>query len=132
MQILTKLTKVFGNDHGIVLRLAHLSTRRTPAELADALRRELYGMGRREQVAARQVISRAGQVVTVRQDTVATGKKSRPCYLKKGSQMKISTTSPLRIDPAGDAQVNVLDQSNKYLTIKLSDYIRDIYVSDQG
>jgi hypothetical protein len=131
MQILTKLTKVFGNDPGIVRWLARLSTRRTPAELADDLRRELYCMGRREQVAARQVISRAGQVVTVRQDTVATGKKSIPCYLKKGRQVKIST-NPLRIDPAGDVQVNVLDLSDKYLTIKLSDYIRDIYVSDQG
>jgi hypothetical protein len=132
MQILTKFTKVFGNDPGIVRWLARLSTRRTPAELADDLRRELYSMGRREQVAARQVISRAGQVVTVRRDTVATGKKSRPCYLKEGSQVKISTTSPLRIDPAGDVQVNVLDQSDKDLTIKLSDYIRDIYISDRG
>lgn len=126
MQILTKFTKVFGNDPGIVRWLAHLSTRRTPAELDDELRRKLYGMNMREQAVVRQVISSAGQVVTVRRDTVATGKKSIPCYLKKGRQVKIST-NPLRIDPAGDVQINVLDQRDKYLSIKLSDYIRDIY-----
>jgi hypothetical protein len=126
MKILTKFTKVFGNDPGIVRWLAHLSTRRTPAELDDELRRELYGMDMREQAVVRQVISSAGQVVTVRRDTVATGKKSIPCYLKKGGQVKIST-NPLRIDPAGGVQINVLDQRDKYLSIKLSDYIRDIY-----
>jgi hypothetical protein len=57
MQILTRLTKVFGNAPGIVRWLAHLSTRRTPAELDDDLRRKLYGMDMREQAVVRQVIS---------------------------------------------------------------------------
>jgi hypothetical protein len=130
MHILTKFTNVFGNNPGIIRWLARVASRSTPAELANELRRELYGMGIREQAVARQVISRAGQVVTVRRDTVATGKKTIPCYLKKGSQVKIST-NPLRIDPAGGVLVNVLDHSDKNLSIKLSDYIQDIYVSDQ-
>jgi hypothetical protein len=130
MQTLTKFTKILGNAPGIVRRLAQLSTRRTSAGLADDLRRELYGMSMREQAVVRQVISMAGQVVTVRLDTIAFGKKSRPCYLEKGSQVKISK-NPLRLEPEGGVQVIVLDQSNKYLSITLSDYIRDIYINDQ-
>jgi hypothetical protein len=37
--------------------------------------------------------------------------------------VKIST-NPLRTDPAGGVQVNSLDQSDKNLSIKLSDYIQ--------
>jgi hypothetical protein len=63
MHILTKFTNVFGNNPGIIRWLARVASRSTPAELANELRRELYGMGIREQAVARQVISRAGQVV---------------------------------------------------------------------
>ena len=91
MHILTRFTNVFGKNPSIVRWLTHEATQSTSVELANDIRRELYGMGMREQAVARQVISKAGQFVTVHRDTVATGKKSIPCYLKKGIQVKIST-----------------------------------------
>ena len=91
----------------------------------------MYGMNMREQVAVEQVISRAGQAVTVREPTIAFGKKNTTCLLEKGSHLKISK-HPLQIDEDGNVQVILLNQSNKYLFLRLSDYITAIHVSQYG
>jgi hypothetical protein len=131
MQLLAKLTKALGHEPGIVHRLAHWSTRRNSAEPADALKRELYGMGVREQAVVKQVIAMTGQAVTIRKDTVAFGKKGRPCYLEQGSQVTISE-NPLRIDAETGVQVVVVDPGGKPLSIRMSDYIRDVYAGARG
>lgn len=122
MQIHTKLTNIFRNTSGLIRRFAFLSTREDSAELVDNLRRELYGMNMREQTAVDQLILRAGQAVTVRESTIAFGKKNTSCLLEKGSHVKISK-HPLRLDENGNLQVLLLNQSNKYVSLRLSDYI---------
>ena len=128
MQIHTKLTSILRNTPGFIRKFADLSSRGNTAELADNLRRELYGMNMREQSAVEQVMSRAGQAVTVREPTIAFGKNNTSTFLEKGSQMKISK-HPLRLDQNGNVRVVLLDQSNKYLCLRLSDYIAAIHVS---
>ena len=83
MQIHTKLTSIFRNTPDLIRKFAYTSSRGNTAELADNLRRELYGMNMREQSAVEQVMSRAGQAVTVREPTIAFGKKNTPSSLKK-------------------------------------------------
>ena len=126
MQILAKLTKFIGNDPGIVHRLAHWSTRRTGVDSADELKRELYGMNLREQAVVEQVLAKIGQPVTIRRDTVAFGKKGRPCYLEQGSRVKISA-NPLRVEPETGLQVVVVGPGGKKMSMRMSDYIRDIH-----
>ena len=130
MQLLTKFTEIFRNTPGFVRSRSHLSCRRTFAELTNGLRRELYSLGKREQLVARQVISKAGQIVTVNRDTPVFGKKRIPRHLERGSLVKISE-NPLRFGPEGDVEVIVLGQSDKYLFIKIYDYIRGIHVDHQ-
>jgi hypothetical protein len=131
MQLHKTLTTIFRNTAVLIRRLAYLLTRKTPAALGGDLGRELYGMDMREQVVVRQVISMAGQSVTVRWNTVGFNKQNKLCLLEKGNQLKISK-NPFLIDQQGNVYVILLDQGYKYLAIKLSDYISDIYVSDQG
>jgi hypothetical protein len=128
MQIHTKLTNIFRNTPSLFRRFAYLSSRRDTAEFADNLRRELYGMDMREQSAVEQVISRAGQAATVREPTIAFGKKNTSSLLEKGSRVKISK-QPLRLDKNGNVRVVILNQSNKYLFLRLSDYIAAIHAS---
>ena len=127
MQILAKLTKMFINEPGIMRRFTRASTRNTTAALVDDLRRELYGMDMHEQAVVMQLVARAGQDVTIRRDTVAFGKNGKPCYLGNGSKVNLSK-NPLRIDPDAGVRVVMLDQGNNYISIKLSDYIKDIHV----
>jgi hypothetical protein len=83
MQIHTKLTSIFRNPPDLIRKFACTSSRGNAAVSADNLRRELYGMNMREQSAVEQVMSRAGQAVTVREPTIAFGKKTLPSSLKK-------------------------------------------------
>jgi hypothetical protein len=125
MHIHTKLTNIFRNTPRLVQRLTSFSGRGNTAELSDNLRRELYGMNKRDQFAVMQVISQAGQAVTVREPTMAIGKNTFS-LLGKGSQVKLSK-HPLRLDENGNVQVIVVDQSNKCLFLRLSDYISAIH-----
>jgi hypothetical protein len=88
-------------------------------------------MDMREQVVISQVISMAGEGIAVRQNTVGINKKNKPCLLEKGNQVKISK-NPFMIDQDGNVYIILLDQYYRYLAIRLSDYITDIHVSDQG
>ena len=88
----------------------------------------MYGMNMREQAVVKQVILRAGQAVTVREPTIAFGKKNTPSFLEKGSQVKISE-HPLQLDENGNVQVILLDRSNKHMFLRLSDYISAFHVS---
>ena len=83
MQIHTKFTSILRNAPDLIRKFAYTSSRGNTAELADNLRRELYGMNMREQSAVKQVMSRAGQAVTVREPTIAFGKKNTLPSLKK-------------------------------------------------
>ena len=131
MQLHKTLTNIFRNTAVLIRRFAYLLTRKTTTALGGDLGRELYGMDMREQVVVRQVISMAGQFITVRWDTVGFNKQNKLCLLEKGNQLKISK-NPFLIDQQGNVYIILLDQSYNYLAIKLSDYITDIYVSDQG
>jgi hypothetical protein len=130
MQIFPMLSKVFRIKSGIDRRAAYPATRTVSGKLVGDLERELYGMELHEQMLVRQIISMAGQVVPVRQDTIAFDKKNAPCYLQKGRRLKISE-NPFSFGSGGPMHVNVVDEKSKYLSIRLSDYIRDIYVNDQ-
>ena len=79
-----------------------------------------------QQLAVKRIISKAGQVVPVRQDTIAIGRKYKPCYLYQGKQVTISE-NPLSFDAQGNAHIIVIDESSNYLSIRLSDYLLDIY-----
>ena len=135
MLLHTKLTNIIRNTPQFFRRFAHLSSREDSekyrenrAQLVDNLRRELYGMTMREQAAVDQLILRAGQAVTVREPTIAFGKNSTFFFLEKGSHVKISR-HPLQLDENGNVRVIVINQSNKYLSLTLSDYIDAIHVS---
>ena len=128
MQIHTKLTSIFRDTPGLIRKFAYTSSRENTAELADNLRRELYGMTMREQSAVDQLILRAGQAVTVREPTIAFGKNSTSFLLEKGSHVKISR-HPLQLDENGNVRVILINQSNKHLFLTLSDYIDAIHVS---
>jgi hypothetical protein len=115
----------------LMRRLVYLLTRKNTAALSDYMKRELYGMEVREQAVVSQVISMAGQVIAVRRDTVAINKKLRLRLLQEGDQLRISK-NPIRFDQKRNIYVALLDSSYSNLAIKLSDYITDIHVSDQG
>ena len=83
MQIHTRLTSILRNTPDLIRKLAYTPSRGNAAESADNLKRELYGMNLREQSAVEQVMSRAGQALTVREPTIAFGKKNTPSSLKK-------------------------------------------------
>jgi hypothetical protein len=128
MQIHTRLTSILRNTPDLIRKLAYTPSRGNAAESADNLKRELYGMNLREQSAVKQVMSRTGQAVTVREPTIAFDKKNTSTFLEKGSQMKISK-HPLRLDENGNVRVVLLDQGNKYIFLRLSDYIASIHAS---
>jgi hypothetical protein len=115
----------------LVRRLVYLLTRKNTAALNDYMKRELYGMEAREQAVVSHVISMAGQVIAVRRDTVAINKKLRLRLLQEGDQLRISK-KPIRFDKKRNIYIALLDNSYNNLAIKLSDYITDIHVSDQG
>ena len=125
MQILQRFSHVFRNKLDIGNRRALSATRMPPRELTGDLERQLYGMDMHEQSIVRQVLAMPGEVVLVRQDTFSTDKKNNPCYLEKGRQVRISE-NPLTLDRQGDVRINILDECDKSLSMRLSDYIEDI------
>ena len=88
-------------------------------------------MGIREQQAVQEVLSMAGQVITVRRDTVAFNKRLKPWLLQKGVQVRISK-NPVLFDQAGNIYISLLDKSYNNLAIMLPNYITDIHVSNEG
>jgi hypothetical protein len=131
MHLHTKITKFLKNTPVIIRRIAYFLARKNTATLSDELRREMYGMDMREQLVINQVISMAGQVIALRQNTVGITKKNKYFLLEEGSQVKISK-NPFMVDQEGNVYVIVLDKSYKYLAIRLTDYITDVHVSSQG
>lgn len=125
MQFLARLTNIFSNETGITRRLFHSPPRDALEELVNDLRREMYGMDRQEEAVVKRLIANSGQRVTICRSTVAVAKKGKPCYLKEGSQVKIAKI-PFQIDADRGVQVVVVDQYGNYMSLKLSDYIRDI------
>ena len=131
MHLHTKITKFLKNTPVIIRRIAYFLARKNTATLSDELRREMYGMDMREQLVINQVISMAGQVIALRQNTVGITKKNKYFLLEEGTQVKISK-NPFMVDQEGNVYVIVLDKSYKYLAIRLTDYITDVHVSSQG
>jgi hypothetical protein len=131
MHLHTKTTRFLKNTPVLIRRIAYFLVRKNTATLSDELRREIYGMDMREQLVINQVISMAGQVIALRQNTVGITKKNKYFLLEEGSQVKISK-NPFMVDQEGNVYVIVLDKSYKYLAIRLTDYITDVHVSSQG
>jgi len=131
MHLHTKTTRFLKNTPVLIRRIAYFLVRKNTATLSDELRREMYGMDMREQLVINQVISMAGQVIALRQNTVGITKKNKYFLLEEGSQVKISK-NPFMVDQEGNVYVIVLDKSYKYLAIRLTDYITDVHVSSQG
>jgi hypothetical protein len=131
MHLHTKTTRFLKNTPVLIRRIAYFLARKNTATLSDELRREMYGMDMREQLVINQVISMAGQVIALRQNTVGITKKNKYFLLEEGSQVKISK-NPFMVDQEGNVYVIVLDKSYKYLAIRLTDYITDVHVSSQG
>jgi hypothetical protein len=131
MHLQTKITKFLKNAPVLIRRIAYFLVRKNTATLSDELRREMYGMDMREQLVINQVITMAGQVIALRQNTVGITKKNKYFLLEEGSQVKISK-NPFMVDQEGNVYVIVLDKSYKYLAIRLTDYITDVHVSSQG
>ena len=131
MHLHTKTTRFLKNTPVLIRRIEYFLVRKNTATLSDELRREMYGMDKREQLVINQVISMAGQVIALRQNTVGITKKNKYFLLEEGSQVKISK-NPFMVDQEGNVYVIVLDKSYKYLAIRLTDYITDVHVSSQG
>ena len=128
MQILQRFSDVFRHKLSIGTGHAHLPFRTSPRELTSDLERQLYGMGMREQSIVKQILTMAGDAVLIQQHTFAIDKKNHPCYLEKGKKVRISE-NPLIFDRQGDAHINILDETDKSLSMRLSDYIEDIYAN---
>jgi hypothetical protein len=125
MQTLQWFSRAFRKKVDIGNRCALSVARMSPSELTGDLERQLYGMSRNEQSIVKQVLTMPGEAVLVRQDTFAIDKKNKLCPLEKGRQVRISE-NPLTLDRQGDARINILDESDKPLSMRLSDYIEDI------
>jgi len=130
MQILQRFSHVFRIklDHGYMRSLS--ATRMSPREFTGDLERRMYGMSIHEQSIVRQVLTMPGEAVLVRQDTFATDNTNKPCYLEKGRQVRIAE-NPLTFDRQGDARINIHDECDKSLSMRLSDYIEDIYATHE-
>jgi hypothetical protein len=128
MQILQRFSNVFRNKIAIGNRHEHLAKCTSPSELTSDLERQLYGMGMQEQSIVRHILNMAGYAVLVQEDTFATDKKNKPYYFEKGRKVRISE-DPLTFDRQGDVRINILDESDHSLSMRLSDYIHDIYAN---
>lgn len=125
MQILQRISRVFRNNIEVGNRRALAATGMSACEPTSDLKRKLYGMSFHEQAIVKQVLTMPGESVLVRQDTFATDKKKKLCCLEKGRRVKIAE-NPLTFDRQGDACINVYDECDKSLSMRLSDYIEDI------
>jgi len=131
LQLLETLTRYFRNAPGIGRRMSRPSPPDRLDELVNDLKRELYGMNVREEAAVRHILSNTGQRITICRDTIAFGRKGKPCVLEKGSHVTIPGV-PLQIDADQGVQVVVIDRKNQYLAMRLPDYIRDVCTGQQG
>lgn len=129
MRLDTKFTDIVKNTADRIRRLSYLSTRERTAELAENMKRELYGMNMREQLAAKRLLSQAGQTVAVCNSAIAFRKDGIVRFLEKGSQVKLSNR-PLQLDESGNIQVVLHDYRNKSLVMNLSDYLAAIDTSE--
>jgi hypothetical protein len=125
MRLETKFTSILQNTTDRIRRFTHSSSRERIPALTANIKRELYGMNMREQLAAKQVLSQAGQTVAVRQSTIAFGKDCVFRFLEKGSHVKLSK-HPLQLDENGTVEVVLHEHSNKYMFLPLSDYLAAI------
>jgi len=130
MQILQRFSHVLRNKLDFSNGRSPSKTRIPPHESTGDLERQIYGMGKHEQSIVRQVLSMPGEALIVRQDTFAIDKNNNPYYLEKGRQIRISE-NPLTFGQLGDALMNILDEGGKTLSIRLSDFIEDIYTNRQ-
>jgi hypothetical protein len=94
-------------------------------ESVEGLERRLYNMGVQEQAIVKRILDMAGDMVRVQQDTFAIDNKNKPHYLDKEQQVRISK-NPVTFDPAGNARIHIIDESNTHLCMRLSDYVQDI------
>jgi hypothetical protein len=124
MQIMHGISHIFRNK----LSIGSRHTDSPHGELSSDLDRRLYGMGMREQSIVKQIFAMAGDDVFIQQDTFAIDEKNHPCYLETGRKVRLSK-SPLTFDREGDVRINILDESDKFLSMRLSDYIEDIYAN---
>ena len=129
MKISPKFAIIFIRTPHFFRRFTSSSARAASAEQADKMRRELYGMNRREQSAANHALAKAGQTVTVRTPTLAFSRQGTSCLLAKGSQVTISK-HPLALDGDRNVQVILLNQRNTHLLMGLSDYVTAIQSRD--
>ena len=128
MQILHRFSGVFRNKLAIDIRRTHSETRMSPRELTGEWERQLYSMGVQEQSILRHILKMAGDTVPVHGDTFATDKNNNSYYIEKGQKVRISE-DPLTFERQGDARINIFDKSDNSLSMRLSDYIQDIYVN---
>ena len=131
MQILQRFSSVFRNRLPIGSRHTHVAIHVSTQESMADLERQLHTIGRQEQIIARQILTMAGSAVLVQSNTFATDDHNHPCLLEKGRKVKLSEY-PLTLDRHGNARINMLDESDNPLSMRLSDYILDIYASRQG
>ena len=129
MQIMHGFTHIFRNKTSIGNRHTDSQPGTPPRELSSDIERRLYGMGIEEQSIVKQIFAMAGDDVLVQQDTFGIDRKNNPCYLEKGRTIWLSS-NPLVFDRQGDVRINILDDSGKLLSMRLSDYIEDILVQD--
>lgn len=128
MQILQGFSHIFRNKVSIGNRHARLPSRTSPSELTSDLERRLYGMGMQEQSIVKQIFAMAGDAVLIYQDTFAIDKKNQPYYLEKNKKVRLSE-NPLTFDRQGEVRINIIDESDNSLSMRLSDYIEDIYAN---
>jgi len=128
MQILQGFSHIFRNKVSIGNRHARLPSRTSPRELTNDLERRLYGMDMQEQSIVKQIFAMAGDAVLIKQDTFATDKKNQPYYIEKNRKVRLSG-NPLTFDRQGEVRINIIDESDNSLSMRLSDYIEDIYAN---
>lgn len=126
MEFMHRFTGAFRNKLIIGNRHAQLEGHMSSHDSRDDMERKLFGMDVQEQSIVRHVLTMIGDAVLVKEDTFATDKKNNPYYLEKGRKVRI-TDDPLTLDRQGNARINILDESNNVLSMRLTDYIQDIY-----
>jgi hypothetical protein len=128
MQLLQRFSHAFRDKLSFSKDRARSPISMSARELMVDLNRQLYSMRPQEQSVVGQILTMAGEPVLIEQDTFAIDKKNNPRYLGKGQKVRISKC-PLTFDLWGDARINILDESDKPLSMRLSDYIQDIHAN---
>jgi hypothetical protein len=128
MRFMQRLSHAFRNKPSISNSPAHLPTRMSPGDLMGDVNRLLYGMSAQDEAIARQILAMAGDAVLVEQDTFGIDRKNNPRYLRRGQEVKLSK-NPLTFNLEGEARICILDESDNYLSMRLSDFIHDIHAN---